>query len=70
MSLSAYAEAVVYLQTPSGTVRVQRAPVSWTTGDFPGPQGQVIHVITAHNPAGIPCDRRPTRPRRQAWKPS
>lgn len=47
-----YADAVVYLKTPSGTVRVRRAPGSWTTGEFPGPPGQAVHVITAHNPGG------------------
>lgn len=55
---AAYAEAVLYLDTPSGIVRVRSAPLGVTAGDFPGQQGQTIHVITAHNPSGILCDEK------------
>jgi hypothetical protein len=66
---AAYAEAVLYLDTPSGTVRVRPGPVSFTMGVFPGPQGQILHVITAHNPSGVvhsPADNAAAQARLEA----
>lgn len=53
---AAYAQAVLYLAAPSGTVRIRRAPLSLTSGKFPDPQGRTVHLFTAHNPAGVICE--------------
>jgi hypothetical protein len=66
---AAYAEAVLYLDTPSGTVRVRPGPLGLTMGVFPGQQGQILHVITAHNPSGVvhaPADNAAAQARLEA----
>jgi Protein of unknown function (DUF3293) len=49
---SAYINAVLRIEAPSGVIRVRPAPVSWTSGEYPEPDGRAICVITAHNPGG------------------
>jgi hypothetical protein len=49
---SAYAAAVVRLETPDGVVWVNPAPVTQTRSNYPDPDGRVICVVTAHNPQG------------------
>ncbi|MEU5594944.1 DUF3293 domain-containing protein [Streptomyces sp. NPDC020298] len=47
-----YQQAVVDIELPEGTVRVAPAPRGVTVGSFPAPDGETIHVVTAHNPRG------------------
>jgi hypothetical protein len=49
---SAYAAAVVRLETPDGVVWVNPAPVTQTRGEYLDPDGRTICVVTAHNPQG------------------
>jgi hypothetical protein len=49
---AAYRDAVIRLEAPGGEVWVRPAPVTWTLGTYPDPEGRVICVITAHNPGG------------------
>jgi hypothetical protein len=49
---SAYAAAVLRLETPDGVMWVKPAPSGQTRGEYPAPLGQTICVITAHNPHG------------------
>lgn len=49
---SAYAAAVMRLETPDGVVWVKPAPKTQTRGKYPDPDGRAICVVTAHNPQG------------------
>jgi hypothetical protein len=49
---SAYSDAVVRIEAPSGVIWVRPAPISTTSGRYPEPAGRAICVITAHNPGG------------------
>jgi hypothetical protein len=49
---AAHRDAVIRLETPRGMMRVTPAPVTWTEGTYPDPEGRAICVITAHNPGG------------------
>jgi hypothetical protein len=49
---SAYIEAVLRIEAPSGVIWVRPAPVSGTSGEYPEPDGRAICVITAHNRGG------------------
>jgi hypothetical protein len=48
----AYIDAVLRIEAPGGVVWVRPAPVSWSSGEYPEPEGRAICVITAHNPGG------------------
>jgi hypothetical protein len=52
---SAYVDAVLRIEAPSGGIRVRPAPISTTSGEYPEPDGRAICVITAHNPGGRPA---------------
>jgi hypothetical protein len=49
---SAYIDAILRIEVPSGVIWVRPAPVPGTSGEYPGPDGRAICVITAHNPGG------------------
>lgn len=49
---SAYAGALLRIEAPGGVLWMRPAPVTWTRGTYPDPEGRVICVITAHNPGG------------------
>jgi hypothetical protein len=49
---SAYAAAVLRLETPDGVMRVKPASAGQTRSEHPAPLGQTICAITAHNPQG------------------
>jgi hypothetical protein len=49
---SAYIDAVLRIEAPSGVIWVRPAPVARTSGEYPEPDGRAICVITAHNPGG------------------
>lgn len=49
---AAYKDAVIRLETPGAVVWVRPAPATRTGDAYPDPEGRVICVITAHNPAG------------------
>jgi hypothetical protein len=49
---SAYTDAALRIKAPNGVIWVRPAPASTTSGEYPGPDGRVICVITAHNPGG------------------
>ena len=49
---SAYIDAVLRIEAPSGVIWVRPAPISLVSGQYPEPQGRAICVITAHNPGG------------------
>lgn len=48
----AYADTLLQIETPAGSVQVVRAPLTWTSGDYLDPEGRTVHVVTAHNPGG------------------
>lgn len=49
---SAYSDAVLRIEAPSGVIWVRPAPISLVSGEYPEPDGRAICVITAHNPGG------------------
>ena len=49
---AAYRDAVIRLETSGAVVWLSPAPATWRSGAYPDPEGRVICVITAHNPAG------------------
>jgi hypothetical protein len=49
---SAYSDAVLRIEAPSGVIWVRPTPISLASGKYPDPQGRTICVITAHNPGG------------------
>ena len=49
---SAYSDAVLRIEAPSGVIWVRPAPISLVSGQYPDPDGRAICVITAHNPGG------------------
>jgi hypothetical protein len=49
---AAYRDAVIRLETSRAVVWLSPAPATWRSGAYPDPEGRVICVITAHNPAG------------------
>ena len=51
-SWGAYVSALLRIETPGGVIWVRPAPVTRTAGEYPGPDGRTICVITAHNPGG------------------
>ncbi len=51
MSWEDYERAVARVHTPDGTIEVRPVPHP-ATGPFPRVGDEVIHVITAYNPAG------------------
>jgi len=48
----AYVEAVVRIESPGGARWLKPAPIFRTEGEYPDPDGRLIAVLTAHNPAG------------------
>ncbi len=49
---SAYKDAVLRIEAPSGVIWVRPSPISLVSGKYPELQGRAICVITAHNPGG------------------
>ena len=49
---SAYVAAVIRIEAPGGVYWVRPSPLTFTTGEYPDPEGRPIYVLTAHNPGG------------------
>jgi hypothetical protein len=48
----AYVGAEMRIEAPGGVFWIRPAPLTFTSGEYPDPEGRPIYVLTAHSPGG------------------